>query len=83
METEIRNLDVNVFWSMRSPYCYISLDRCLEIQRKYHINLHLKPVWPIAIKDPSWFVAAKDMKYRLPHTRMWTSSGQLPSTAFR
>jgi 2-hydroxychromene-2-carboxylate isomerase len=67
METEIRNLDVNVFWSMRSPYCYISLDRCLEIQRKYHINLHLKPVWPIAIKDPSWFVAAKDMKYRLPY----------------
>lgn len=52
---------------MRSPYCYISLDRCLELQRKYHLTLHLKPVWPIAIKDPSWFQAAKDMRYRLPY----------------
>jgi 2-hydroxychromene-2-carboxylate isomerase len=67
MTTEKNNLDVNVFWSMRSPYCYISLNRCLELQRKYHLNLHFKPVWPIAIKDPSFFEAAKMMKYRLPY----------------
>jgi 2-hydroxychromene-2-carboxylate isomerase len=67
MTTESDNLEVDVFWSMRSPYCYISLDRCLELQSKYHLTLHLKPVWPIAIKDSSWFQAAKDMKYRLPY----------------
>jgi 2-hydroxychromene-2-carboxylate isomerase len=67
MSDEHDDLEVNVFWSMRSPYCYISLDRCLELQRKYYLKLHLKPVWPIAIKDPSWFQAAKDMKYRLPY----------------
>lgn len=67
MTGEDGNLNVDVFWSMRSPYCYISLDRCLEFQKQYHLNLHLKPVWPIAIKDPSWFKAAKDMKYRLPY----------------
>jgi 2-hydroxychromene-2-carboxylate isomerase len=67
MTTEKNNLDVNVFWSMRSPYCYSALDRCLEMPRKYHVNLHFKPVWPIAIKDPSFFEAAKMMKYRLPY----------------
>ena len=67
METEIRNLDVDVFWSMRSPYCYISLDRCLELRRKYYLNLNLKIAYPLAIKDPSWFEAAKAMKYRLPY----------------
>jgi 2-hydroxychromene-2-carboxylate isomerase len=67
MSIEDGNLDVNVFWSMRSPYCYIALNRCLEMQKRYHLNLHLKPVYPIALKDPNWFQAAKDMKYRLPY----------------
>jgi 2-hydroxychromene-2-carboxylate isomerase len=49
METENRNFDADVFWSMRSPYCYMALDRCLKLQRKYHLNLHFNPVWPIAI----------------------------------
>jgi 2-hydroxychromene-2-carboxylate isomerase len=67
MSSEKSNLDVNVFWSMRSPYCYVALDRCLEMPRKYHVNLHLKICYPIAIKDASFFEAAKAMKYRLPY----------------
>ena len=47
MIAEQENLEVDVFWSMRSPYCYIALDRCLELQRKFHLLLHFKPVWPI------------------------------------
>jgi len=30
------HVTVPVFWSMRSPYCYISLDRCLAYQKKYN-----------------------------------------------
>jgi 2-hydroxychromene-2-carboxylate isomerase len=60
-------LEVDVFWSMRSPYCYISLDRCLEIPEKYNVKLNLRIVYPIAIHDPSFFEAAKMMKYRLPY----------------
>lgn len=67
MSVEERTLDVDVFWSMRSPYCYISLDHCLEYQKQYHLNLNLKIVYPIAIKDRSWFESAKAMKYRLPY----------------
>lgn len=67
MTTEKQNFDVDVFWSMRSPYCYIALDRCLELQKKYHLNLKLRIVYPIAIHDASFFEAAKMMKYRLPY----------------
>ena len=45
------NVTVPVFWSMRSPYCYISLDRCLAYQKKYNLTLDLCPVWPIAIRN--------------------------------
>jgi len=62
-----RTLNVDVFWSMRSPYCYIALDRILEMRQKYHVNVNLRIVYPIAIKDPGWFKAAKDMKFRLPY----------------
>ncbi len=62
-----RTLNVDVFWSMRSPYCYIALDRILEMRQRYHVNMNLRIVYPIAIKEPSWFQAAKDMKFRLPY----------------
>ena len=52
---------------MRSPYCYTSLNRCLEYQRKYNLTLELVPIWPIAIKDPHSFDVMKEMHYRLPY----------------
>jgi len=67
MSLEDGKFTLPVFWSMRSPYCYIALDRCIQYQREYNLTLELRPVWPIAIRDSSWFQAAKDMKYRLPY----------------
>jgi 2-hydroxychromene-2-carboxylate isomerase len=58
---------VPVYWSMRSPYCYISLDRCLAYQKKYNLTLDLRPVWPIAIRDPHSFDVMRDMGYRIPY----------------
>ena len=58
---------VNVFWSMRSPYCYVSLDRCIAMQKKYKMQLDLRPVWPLAFWNPAWFDAANQMKYRGPY----------------
>ncbi|MBQ0818168.1 MAG: DsbA family protein [Methyloceanibacter sp.] len=40
-------LEVDVYWSMRSPYCYIALDRILEMQKKYNVKMNLRPVWRI------------------------------------
>jgi 2-hydroxychromene-2-carboxylate isomerase len=60
-------LEVDVYWSMRSPYCYIALDRILEMQKKYNVRMNLRPVWPIAIWDPEFFKGLKFMKYRVPY----------------
>ena len=61
------NVTIPVFWSMRSPYCYISLDRCLAYQKKYNLTLDLRPVWPIAIRKTSIFHAMEELHYRLPY----------------
>ena len=58
---------VDVFWSMRSPYCYISLDRVLAIREAYDVQVNFRPIWPIAIKDPDFFKGLKYMKYRVPY----------------
>lgn len=66
-ENKIPIPTVNVFWSIRSPYCYVSLDRCIEIQKTYNLQLNLRPVWPLAFWNPAWFDAASRMKYRGPY----------------
>ena len=59
---------VDVFWSMRSPYCYISLDRCLALRQDYDIDLVLRPVYPIAIRDTAYFTGISEyMYYRIPY----------------
>ena len=35
---------------MRSPYSYLALNRILEIQRDYHVEVNLCVVYPIAIR---------------------------------
>ncbi len=45
----------DVFWSFRSPYCYFALDRLLGIQRDYAVDMNIRPVYPIAVRDPGFF----------------------------
>ncbi len=71
---------IDVYWSMRSPYCYIALDRLLEIRRNYDVDMNLRVVWPIAIKDPEFFTGIqKYMEYRVPYQDLDTTR----SAAFR
>jgi len=67
MSLQDGHFTVPVFWSMRSPYCYIALDRCLAYQKKYNLTLDLRPVWPIAIRKDSIFHAMEELGYRLPY----------------
>ena len=66
-------LVVDVFWSMRSPYCYIALDRILEMQKQYNVEMSLRPVWPIAIWDPDFFKGIKLMEYRASYQDLDTA----------
>ncbi|MGI9382855.1 MAG: 2-hydroxychromene-2-carboxylate isomerase [Methyloligellaceae bacterium] len=48
-------LAFDLYWSMRSPYCYIALDRVLEIRRSHDVDVNLRVIYPIAIRDPDFF----------------------------
>lgn len=51
-------LTVDVFWSMRSPYCYLALDRLLALRDAYEVTIALRVVYPMAIRNPGFFQTA-------------------------
>lgn len=44
---------VDLFWSFRSPYSYLATPEAVRLPREFSINLRFRPVFPIAIRDPS------------------------------
>src|SRR5688500_7231524 len=49
------SLSFDLFWSFRSPYCYLALDRILELTRCYDLEVRVRPVYPLAIRSPEFF----------------------------
>ena len=45
----------DLFWSFRSPYCYLALDRILAIRRDYDIEVVVRPIYPMAVRQPDFF----------------------------
>lgn len=52
------SLIFSVFWSMRSPFCYLALDRLMEIRKNYTVEIDLRVVYPIAVRNPDFFATA-------------------------
>lgn len=50
---EVESLDF--FWSFRSHYCYLALDRVCALPGEFRVAINLRPVMPLAIRDPSIF----------------------------
>ena len=46
---------VDLFWSFRSSYSYLAIDRIKQIINEYDIELKLKVVIPLAIRYPDYF----------------------------
>src|SRR5262245_42659955 len=39
-------LEVDVFWSFRSPYSYLATPRLAELAAAYDVELRIRPVYP-------------------------------------
>ncbi len=61
-------LKFDVYWSMRSPFCYLALDRILNIRNQYDVEVDLRVVYPMAVRNPEFFKTASP-HYRTYHLR--------------
>jgi 2-hydroxychromene-2-carboxylate isomerase len=44
-------LEFDLYWSMRSPYSYLVLDRILALNKYYNVKINFMPTLPIAVKS--------------------------------
>ncbi len=50
-------LEIDVFWSFRSPWSYLATPRLRQWQDTYQLAVNFRPVYPIAIRTPEFFQA--------------------------
>ncbi len=48
-------LSYDLFWSFRSPYSYFVTKRLLALERDYAVACNVRPVYPIAVRQPDFF----------------------------
>lgn len=48
-------LEIDVFWSFRSPWSYLATKRLRRWQDEYLLQVNFRPVYPIAVRTPEFF----------------------------
>jgi len=46
---------VDAYFSFRSPYSYLATPGLLNLQKDFNITLNLRPVLPLAVRQPDFF----------------------------
>jgi 2-hydroxychromene-2-carboxylate isomerase len=54
-------LTVDVFWSFRSPYSYLATPRLVRLAAEYQVEVHIRPVLPIAVRIPGFFATVNPL----------------------
>ncbi len=60
-------IHIDLFWSFRSPYSYLATPGALQLERDFDVEVCLRPVLPLAVRDPGFFNPdnAKRVRYIL------------------
>lgn len=48
-------LRFDLYWSFRSPYSYLATGRIVQWTHEYHLDVRVRPVYPLAVRDASFF----------------------------
>jgi 2-hydroxychromene-2-carboxylate isomerase len=48
-------LSYELYWSFRSPYSYMIMDRLVALERDYDVAGVIRPVYPLAVRTPEFF----------------------------
>jgi 2-hydroxychromene-2-carboxylate isomerase len=46
---------LEIYWSFRSPYSYLAIDRLCAIARDFDVEIDFRPVRPLAMREPDFF----------------------------
>ena len=76
------SLTFDIYWSMRSPYCYLALDRVLALRAHFDLIVNLRMVYPMAIRNPDFFRTASK-HYRSYHLRDSNRAAEFLGIAYR
>ena len=49
------SLQVDLFWSFRSPYSYLAVARVVALEAQYDLQFRVRPVYPLAVRDATFF----------------------------
>jgi|TARA_Y100000310_G_scaffold233887_2_gene236770 2-hydroxychromene-2-carboxylate isomerase len=49
------SLEIDLFWSFRSPWSYLATKRLRQWQVEYLLQVNFRPVYPIAVRTPEFF----------------------------
>lgn len=48
-------LRADLYWSFRSPYSYLATARYRALTQDYDLEIALRPVYPLAVREPDFF----------------------------
>ena len=48
-------MEIDVFWSFRSPWSYLATKRLRDWQEQYQLQVNFRVVYPIAVRMPEFF----------------------------
>ena len=48
-------LTADLYFSFRSPYSYLAIGRYRAMTETYDLDIALRPVWPLAVRQPDFF----------------------------
>ena len=51
-------LTADLFFSFRSPYSYLAIGRYRAMAEEWDVDIALRPVYPLAIREPDFFAIA-------------------------
>ena len=57
-------LSADIFWSFRSPYSYLAIPRYRAMVEEFDLTLNLRPVYPLAIRQPDFFARSHPNWFR-------------------
>jgi 2-hydroxychromene-2-carboxylate isomerase len=46
---------MDLFWSFRSPYSYLATGRLVKLEKRYDLEVAVRPVLPLAVREPEFF----------------------------